>query len=86
MILNFIPGLKADRSAAADEFYLMLSADNVPEKELTKSEFLKTIKNTNFKNKAEATNFISIRRTGDRIVITFSKDQDHQPEHQPAFY
>lgn len=74
-ILNFIPGLKADRSEVAKKFYLALQSEPIPEVAFTKVEFLATLTDSHFKDLATATNFSGIYRVADRIVITFPQDQ-----------
>lgn len=79
MILSFIPGLKADKSEIAKKFYLSLTIDNVPQKELSKQEFIKLLKDEDLRQKAVATNFTGIGREGERITVKFPKDQPLRP-------
>lgn len=73
MILNFV-GLNSDRSHKAKEFYLALSPEYVPERRLTKDEFIKHLEpGTTLQQLAEATQFETITKAGDRIVLTFPK-------------
>jgi hypothetical protein len=74
MILTFQPGLKhqTDTSDIAKKFYLALTLEYVPERRLTKQEFVDILEpESDLKRWAQATNFETISRNGERVLITF---------------